>query len=141
FRNSNGTDIRCNEFRNWDTSMNRFRALTVAGLALAVILSGCGKSDRKAANYVSPVVVEAVPQGPLAHDVVPLRYRLSFVIDPAKRGFVGHDEIDVTFNKPRRMLFLHGLDLDIHGVLVRLPSGKTIPAHYDQVDRSGVARL
>ncbi|MGA7712892.1 MAG: M1 family metallopeptidase [Rhizomicrobium sp.] len=117
------------------------RALSIVGLALAVILNGCGKSDRKAANYVSPVVVEAVPQGPLAHVVVPIRYRLSFVIDPAKRGFVGHDEIDVTFAKPRRMLFLHGLDLDVHGVLVRLPSGKTIPAHYDQVDRSGVARL
>ena len=117
------------------------RALTVAGLVLAVILSGCGKTDRKAANYVSPVLGEAVPQGPLAHDAVPHRYRLSFVIDPAKRGFAGHDEIDVSFAKPRRMLFLHGLDLDIHGVSVRLPSGKTIPAHYDQVDRSGVARL
>ena len=120
--------------------MRRLRALTMVIAALAVVLAGCGKTDKKTARF-APRIAEAVPLGPLTHVAVPTRYRLSFVVDPDKKGFVGHDEIDVTFSAARRTLFLHGMDLDVRGVVVRLPDGKTIPAHYDQVDRSGVARL
>jgi len=115
------------------------RAIPVLLMALALILGGCGKSEKKAVH--GPGIAEAVPLGPLPRVAMPTRYRLSFVIDPAKNAFTGHDEIDVTFATPRRALFLHCQDLNISGVFVRLPSGKTITAHYDQVDRSGVARL
>ena len=115
------------------------RVLPVFMMALALVLGGCGKSEKKAIH--GPRIAEAVPLGQLPRVAIPTRYRLSFVIDPAKSTFTGHDEIDVTFTMPRRTLFLHSLDLNILGVVVRLPSGKTITAHYDQVDRSGVARL
>jgi len=115
------------------------RAIPVLLMALALILGGCGKSEKKAVH--GPGIAEAVPLGPLPRVAIPTRYRLSFVIDPAKNAFTGHDEIDVTFATPRRALFLHCQDLNVSGVFVRLPSGKTITAHYDQVDRSGVARL
>ncbi|MGC9954372.1 MAG: M1 family aminopeptidase [Rhizomicrobium sp.] len=115
------------------------RALPVILMALVVALAGCGKSEKKEVHPAR--IAENVPAGPLSRVAVPTRYRLSFIIDPRKNGFTGHDEIDVTFAKPRRILFLHGEGLAVSGVEVRLVSGKTITAHYDQVDGSGVARL
>jgi alanyl aminopeptidase len=119
------------------------RILFLATMALSLCLGGCGKHAKKddAAHRQTLIAPEAVPLGPLPRVVVPTHYRLAFTIDPAKDRFTGHDEIDVTFTKPRRMLFLHGLDITVSGVGVRLPSGRTIAAHYDQVDRSGVVRL
>ncbi|MDE2134085.1 MAG: M1 family metallopeptidase [Alphaproteobacteria bacterium] len=114
------------------------RVLPVVFLALTAVLAGCGKSGKEARPaWIS----ENLPLGRLPQVAVPSRYRLSFTIDPRKNGFTGHDEIDVTFAKPRRTLFLHGRRLTVSGVEVRLASGRIITAHYDQVDRSGIARL
>ncbi|HJW40735.1 MAG TPA: M1 family aminopeptidase [Rhizomicrobium sp.] len=84
---------------------------------------------------------ESVPLGKLPRDAVPERYRVALRIDPRADRFTGHVEIDMRLLKPQRSLFLHGLGLNVSGVTVRLKTGKSIVAHYDQVDRSGVARL
>jgi alanyl aminopeptidase len=79
--------------------------------------------------------------GPLPRDVVPLRYRLAFTIDPSKPRFAGHDEIDVSFAKARRAIYLDGKALDVHRALLRLPSGETIAARFAPVHDSGIALL
>ena len=63
------------------------------------------------------------------------------MIDPRAERFTGHVEIDVRFLKARRSLFLHGLDLNVSSVTVRVKGKAPAAAHYDQVDSSGVARL
>ncbi|MEJ1969931.1 MAG: M1 family aminopeptidase [Rhizomicrobium sp.] len=82
-----------------------------------------------------------MPLGRLPRDAVPERYRIALKIDPKAERFGGHVEIDVNFLKARRSLFLHGLDLNVSGVTVRIKGKPSFAAHYDQVDRSGVARL
>ncbi|HEY0303146.1 MAG TPA: M1 family aminopeptidase [Rhizomicrobium sp.] len=79
--------------------------------------------------------------GKLPRVALPERYRIVLKIDPKAARFSGHAEIDVKFLTARRTLFLHGLDLAVSGVTVKLKSGQSIAAHYDQVDESGVARL
>ncbi|MEI9989697.1 MAG: M1 family aminopeptidase [Rhizomicrobium sp.] len=119
------------------------RAAGLALLAVVLCLSGCGKAPEKHAAGRKGVSLggEAVPLGKLPRDAVPERYRVALRIDPRTDRFAGHVEIDVLFPKPRRALFLHGQDLNVSGVTVRLKSGQSFAAHYDQVDPSGVARL
>jgi alanyl aminopeptidase len=108
---------------------------------MALCLAACEKP--KTAVAPRRVAAEAVPLNQLPGDVIPRAYRLSFAVDPRRPTFEGKSEIDVTFEKPRRALYLHGLDLNVTAVSVRPKSRPkdTIPAHYMQVDKSGVARL
>ena len=126
------------------------RALQKTGLLAAlvllgalVVLSGCSKpkAHPAPARTGESLAGERIPQGQLPRTAMPLRYRIALKIDPRLDRFSGHAEIDVRFDKPRRDLFLHGLDLNVSGVSVRLKSGQSFAAHYDQVDPSGVARL
>ncbi len=118
-----------------------------AGLALllgaVLCLSGCGKEAEKSVAHRRGISLggETVPLGRLPRDAIPARYRIALRIDPRLDRFTGHVEIDVDFAKPRRSLFLHGLGLNVSGVSVRLASGQSFAAHYDQVDPAGVARL
>ncbi|HEY2444486.1 MAG TPA: M1 family metallopeptidase [Rhizomicrobium sp.] len=109
-----------------------FRILTAAILVALCVAA----APASAANPP-----DSLPLGPLPRDVVPEHYRLAFTIDPTKPRFSGRDEIDVNFVQPRHSIFLHGKDLDVHAALLRLPSGETIGAHYEQVHESGLARL
>jgi alanyl aminopeptidase len=79
--------------------------------------------------------------GQLPRVVMPNRYRITLTVDPRKDGFSGHTEIDVVFKEKRRAIFLHGRDLNVLAAAVRLNARHTVPAHYMQVDKSGVARL
>ena len=119
------------------------RAAALAVLSLGLCLSGCSKQPEKAAPARPGISLagEAVPLGKLPRDAVPERYRVALRIDPRTDRFAGHVEIDVLFPKARRSLYLHGQDLNVSGVTVRLKSGQNFAAHYDQVDPSGVARL
>ncbi len=121
---------------------------SMACLVLALALAACGKSDQaqKPANDQTAWTKAAKEAGPvpmalLSRVATPTHYRLGFVIDPTKDRFSGHDEIDVKFAAPRRAIYLDGLDLNVHRVVVRLASGQTIEARYAQVDVSGIARL
>jgi len=118
-------------------------AAALALLAAVLCLSGCSKQpDKRPVSHKGiSLGGETVPLGQLPRDAVPTRYRIALRIDPRTDRFAGHVEIDLVFLKPRRSLFLHGQDLNVSGVTVRLKSGQSFAAHYDQVDQSGVARL
>ena len=121
--------------------IGRVAALVLLGLAVG--LCGCSKPQPRTTAHRSGISLGAdrVPLGRLPRVAVPLRYRIALRIDPRQERFSGHTEIDVRFALPARALFLHGLDLNVSGVSVRLKSGQIFAAHYDQVDPSGVARL
>ena len=113
-----------------------------AAFAAALCLCGCNqKADTAVHKPGISLRGDVIPLGPLPRVAVPERYRIALRIDPRADRFSGHVEIDVNFRNPRRSLFLHGLDLNVSGVTVRLKSGQSFAAHYDQVDPSGVARL
>lgn len=82
----------------------------------------------------------AAPKGRLSDAARPLAYRLSFVIDPDRPRFSGHDEIDITVKAPTAKLYLHGRDLTVAGVYAKV-DGRQIYARYTQVDPTGVVRL
>ena len=115
--------------------------LAVVLLGVALCLSACDKP--KTIVPARRVAAEAVPQNQLPRDVIPRAYRLTFAIDPKKSGFEGRTEIDVSFTQARHALYLHGLNLNVTAVSIRLKSHPkdAIPAHYLQVDKTGVARL
>ncbi len=120
---------------------SRAAALVVLGVTLC--LAGCSKAPSKATPAKPGISLggESIPLGMLPRVAIPARYRVALRIDPRAERFSGHVEIDVDFRKARRSLFLHGLGLNVSGVTVRLKSGQSFAAHYDQVDPSGVARL
>ena len=70
----------------------------------------------------------------------PTAYRLDFTILPEADRFSGHDEIDVTLKQPARSLYLHGRDLRVTRATA-IAGGKTVPAKWTQVDKTGTARL
>jgi alanyl aminopeptidase len=111
-------------------------------VALTLCLTGCGPRPNSQ-PHAHPAVLgnEPVPLGRLAHVVMPLRYRVGLIVDPTKTGFTGHVEIDVRFAEKRRAIYLHGNGFNVLAASVRLTATRSIPAHYLQVDRSGVARL
>ncbi len=114
----------------------------LAILALLVCLSACDQQPRpNAIARGARLPAESVPLGRLPRVVIPARYRIALNVDPAKDRFSGHAEIDVTFVEKRRAIFIHGQGLNVLGASVRLSARRTVPAHYLQVDRSGVARL
>ncbi|MBI3678383.1 MAG: M1 family metallopeptidase [Proteobacteria bacterium] len=111
-----------------------------AAIVFAALLASCGRSD----SQKSPAALaekEAVPLGQLSAVVKPLAYRLTLIVEPKKPRFSGHTEIDVNFAKPRRSVFLHGLDMHVSRVSLKTKKGATIAGHYAQVDESGVARV
>ncbi|HEY2071493.1 MAG TPA: M1 family metallopeptidase [Rhizomicrobium sp.] len=129
--------------------MSRLVSVAVA-LGLVLALSSCGKtppkSDAPSAPATANTTVPApdpgpVPLGPLPHDAVPTHYRLALTIDPTKPGFSGKADIDVTFNKAVRTLYIHGLGLHVKSVTVHPSAGGTVAATYKEVDTSGVALL
>jgi aminopeptidase N len=80
------------------------------------------------------------PVGPLPATVKPTAYRLALTVDPARKDFSGHTEIDVVLSQPARSIFLHGSDLRVSGAQVRSKAG-TVTATYTELEQSGVVRL
>jgi alanyl aminopeptidase len=109
----------------------------------ALCVSGCNEDAPKVhpARHVALLGDERVPLGRLPQIAIPSHYTIALKVDPTSDHFTGHTEIEVDFREPRRALFLHGNGLNVSGVSVKLASGQTFAAHYDQVDPSGVARL
>jgi len=103
-------------------------------LTLALLLSSTALAE-------TPIVPDAkAPKGKLPDMATPQAYRLDFTILPESERFSGHDEIDVTLNRPARSLYLHGRDLDMTKAEA-IVAGKSIPAKWTQVDKTGTARL
>ena len=81
------------------------------------------------------------PLGPLPDLVEPTEYRLQLAIDPAKKDFSGHTEIDAVLTKPARTIFLHGNGLHVSKAQIVTANHANVAAKYTEVDDSGVARL
>jgi aminopeptidase N len=89
----------------------------------------------------SPIVPDAhAPKGKLPDTVTPKAYRLDFKILPEAARFSGHDEIDIHLNRPAKSIYMHGRDLAMTRA-VAVVGGKTLPAKWTQVDKTGTARL
>jgi len=83
---------------------------------------------------------ESAPQGRLPLGVTPERYSLEFAIDPAAERFSGQASIDLHFAAATRRFWLHGRDLDVGRAVLTTPTGREIPARYEEVV-GGIARI
>jgi hypothetical protein len=118
------------------------RIAAFAVLSAGFCLSGCSKVPHKPATPRRGISLgdETIPLGRLPRIAIPERYRIALRIDPSADRFSGHAEIEVKFLQPRRSLFLHGLGLNVSGVTVKLKSGQSFAAHYDEVDTAADLR-
>ena len=108
-------------------------------LSLAALLSTSALAAPPAEQ--PKIVADAhAPKGKLPDTVTPKAYRLDFNILPEAARFSGHDEIDVTLNRPAKSLYMHGRDLAVTSATATV-GGKTIAARWTQVDKTGTARL
>jgi hypothetical protein len=86
------------------------------------------------------IALGAVPHGRLTDAVVPSAYRIDTRFDPAKDGFSGETEIEVTLAHPSRYIDLHGRNLTMSAVTATA-GGTSYTGHWHEVDPTGVARL
>ena len=115
--------------------------MRAVGLSLAMLLSSAAYAAPPPAAPATVVVPDAsAPKGKLPDTVRPNAYRLDFTILPEADRFSGHDEIDVTLNRPAKSIYMHGRDLALTSATVSV-NGKTMPAKWTQVDPTGTARL
>jgi alanyl aminopeptidase len=89
--------------------------------ALAALAAACGAPP--AATPAAPVLgppdeVPAALPTELDDAVAPRAYRLDLAIDPADDGYRGEVAIDVAIAAPRRIVWLHGVDLTIERAFV-----------------------
>lgn len=113
------------------------RLLSLAAVAAATLtLAACGNSE--------PVIEgppEITPLGPLGADVTPIAYRLDLKIVPTESRFGGTVEIDVDLAKPKKIIYLHALDLNVLSVSVKPEGGRAVRAELEKASDRGVARL
>lgn len=81
------------------------------------------------------------PPGRLDGSVRPVSYRLELEILPDQPTFSGVAEIAVELAAPARELWIHGNRLEVQGAEYVSAAGASLPARYEQVDPTGVARL
>ena len=110
-------------------------------LMLAALMSTTAFAAPPKAPPSTRIVPDAnAPKGKLPDTATPRAYRLDLTILPEADRFSGHDEIDVTLNRPSRSLYLHGRDLAVTNATA-IVGGKAVPAKWTQVDTTGTARL
>ena len=109
-------------------------------LSVAVLLSTTAYAAPPVAKAPAIVADAHAPKGKLPDTAKPVAYRLDFTILPEADRFSGHDEIDVDLTRPAKSLYMHGRDLRVSKV-VAVAGGKTVPAKWTQVDKTGTARL
>ena len=114
--------------------------MRLVAASLAILLSTTANAAAPAPRAPAIVADANAPKGKLPDTVTPKAYRLDFTILPEAKRFSGHDEIDVTLNRPAKSIYMHGRDLSVASVAANI-NGKRIPAQWTQVDKTGTARL
>jgi aminopeptidase N len=109
-------------------------------LSVAMLFSTTALAAPPTPKATAIVADANAPKGKLPDLAAPTAYRLDFTILPEQARFSGHDEIDVTLKQAAKSLYMHGRDLDVTKV-VAVAGGKTVPAKWTQVDKTGTARL
>lgn len=111
-------------------------APVAAGLTFCLVAAAC------AGHRPAPAADEPPPLLQLGSEVRPLRYALDLEVDPARdAGIRGRAEIEVELTRPRRTVWLHGLDLRVSEVTVTVGDAAPERAAYEQVNAEGLARL
>ncbi|MBX3273200.1 MAG: M1 family metallopeptidase [Sandaracinaceae bacterium] len=95
-----------------------------------------GEADAPPSEAGEPIPVGRLPEG-----VTPLHYTLWLEVVPSRERFRGRADIRVRLDAPRRVIWLHGHDLNVTEAEV-LPEGReAVLARYEEVHDSGVAAL
>ncbi len=113
-------------------------------LALALIFYKTQRPRIDSAIEAATQVIEgdvAVPVGKLSREVVPTNYDLALTIIPERDYFEGQTSIQVLVSKPLSRIWLHGDQLDVQEAYITDSTGRRIGATYEQVDKTGVAKL
>lgn len=84
---------------------------------------------------------EPAPLGMLPPHTTPQHYSIILTIDPSSARLRGEARIDLETKSARDALWLHGDGLNVTRVTVTTEQNETLTAAYEQVDKSGVARL
>jgi len=85
-------------------------------------------------------VADDIPYGQLSKDVVPTSYQLTLTIVPELDRFSGRAVIELDIAEPLEYFYLHGKNLEVSKVQV-MTAGNLLDASYEQVDKSGIARI
>lgn len=103
---------------------------------LLLLLAACGGSPTTPRSPVAepaPAVAMGVAQGPegaapvggrLPSDVTPLRYALELTILPESHQFGGRAHIEMRLEEARRVIYLHGRELEVNEVTVTPEGGE-----------------
>ncbi len=123
-------------------------------LLTAALLASCGGADTVHPEYgaaegrasgqdeaAPPVAEEPIPLGRLPEGVTPTHYTLWMEVVPSRERFRGRVDIRVQLDAPRRVIWMHGQDVNVTEAEV-LPDGQeAVLGRFEQVDDSGVAAL
>jgi alanyl aminopeptidase len=90
---------------------------------------------------VAPVAEEPVPALRLPSDTRPLAESIELHVDPRQDRFSGAVDIDVRFDRPRSVVWLHGKDLHVTGASVTPDGGAPLVATWQDRGESGMASL
>ncbi len=107
---------------------------TIAALAAASLACARMRPAPGAAEETPPVLQ-------LPRDARPIRCALELTVDPSKEGFTGTAEIEIALDRPRRVVWLHGLDLHVASASVEPAGAAPVSARWTQVNGEGLARL
>jgi alanyl aminopeptidase len=84
---------------------------------------------------------ETVPDGPLPDGVTPLGYTLWMEVVPNRDRFRGRVDIRVRVDAPRRLIWLHGRDVNVTEAEILPDGAEPIVARYRQENDDGAASL
>ncbi len=122
--------------RSTPTPVNGIRRrVGIAQYLLLALIAGC------VAWPATPPGDSTAPTGILPGNVKPLAYRLDLTLDPRRDDFSGRIEIDIELDEPMRQVWLHGEALDVSRVGARLGDGRDVPATFQEIADTGVARV
>lgn len=122
------------------------RYFCLVGL-MALFGGACGvpapssKLAARSAASTEKRLQETVPSGRLPVDVVPEHYHLRLEVLPDKEAFAGEVSIQVTLRRPRQVVWLHGLGLQVQAVHVQATPGGKVGATWQSAGPSGVAGI
>jgi alanyl aminopeptidase len=130
----------------------KFIKIFLGFAALTLGLTACGPQNTDTVSPVSePIDIvsivdeNAVPHAQLGDNVIPLRYRLDFSIDPRQDTFSGFVNIDVMVKEPTKKIWLHGKNMNVTNAKAILSDASEVAAEYIQIDPleapSGIASL
>ncbi len=127
----------------------------ILGLLLALFVFACGGSTVPAAPpqpvapppTAAPAPAQAAAPAPRPHagmlpdDVTPEHYTLSLVIDPTKPAFTGIAVIRVHLTVPRRVIWMHGQNLQVDQAVVAPEDGQPLTAQWHPEGTGGLVTL